>query len=89
MRGFKYLQETPEISRVLWENKVIAEVKNQKEYGIYFSFVEFNPGEQSVVLYLEPHHTRREIEIAAARVQALNFFERMYAVKIDDLAMAA
>jgi hypothetical protein len=89
MCGLKYIECTPENSRVLWENKVIAEVKKDKEYGIYFAFVELEPDQTSVVLYLEPHHTRREIEIAAARIQALHFFDRMLAVTIDDLAVAA
>jgi hypothetical protein len=73
----------------LWENKLIAEVKDWKEYGVYFAFVELKPRESAVVLYLEPQHTRREIEIAAARIQALHFFDRMYAVAINDLALAA
>lgn len=89
MRGFKYIESTPGNSRVLWENKVIAEVKEDKEYGIYFAFVELIPGENAVILYLEPQHTPREVEIAAARIQALHFFDRMLAVAINELSAAA
>ena len=89
MKKLKYIELSEENKALILGNKIFAEIKGQREQGILYSFVEFADGKTSVVLFLEPHHSSSDIEIASARIAALNFFDRMYAMAPEDILVAA
>jgi len=65
----------------LLTNLAKAKQSNQEEFGVFYSAD--RPGQVgdkvgNVVLFREPHHTDREVKIAAARISALYFFDQMY-----------
>lgn len=58
-----------------------AKRNNQAEFGVFYSAD--RPGQVgdkvgNVVLFREAHHTDKEVKIAAARINALYFFDQLY-----------
>lgn len=47
------------------------------EYGVYYQEYQGNSGESVFVLFEEKHHTKRQIGVAANRLSALHFLDRI------------
>jgi hypothetical protein len=65
----------------LLESLALAKRKYQAEFGVFYSAE--RPGQVgddvgNVVLFREPHHTDKEVKIAAARINALYFYDQLY-----------
>ena len=59
----------------------LAKQNDQEEFGVFYSAE--RPGQigdeiGEVVLFREPHHTDRDVKVAAARITALYFYDNLY-----------
>jgi hypothetical protein len=69
-----------------------AKRKGHVEYGVAFAIDKMYGGgvHGNAVLFLEDHHTKNDVQVAAARVTALHFFDNLLVLDSRDVvAMAA
>lgn len=65
----------------LIEARDIAKSARQAEYGVPFTIEKYTEGEKTLsraILFQDAGHTKRELSIAAARVNALHFVEQVF-----------
>lgn len=68
-----------------------ARSRGHVEYGVTFAISKAYGGNAygNAVLFREDHHTREDVQIAAARVTALHFFDGLLVVDVEEAGALA